>query len=375
MRKSLLKIIITALTVTAIISLSGCSENDVADNSGGIIVIDNTLDDGDYKFEAVPNGTGEAGEGDLFTGTSEENTAKETITAETGEEDVTEEISDDDKDGADTEGEDDTEDAASMEDNPEAVGSAVPGSVEQIALDPGWLYADSSKINSGTAALYRAADNRKNTVIGVNAGHGTKGGQSVKTYCHPDKSPKVTGGSTSSGSLEAPAVSGGMTFSNGASEASITLKTAQILRDKLLAKGYDVLMLRDGSDVQLDNVARTVIANNTAACHIAIHFDGDGLNYDKGCFYASTPDALKGMEPVASHWQQHEALGAALIGGLKGAGCKINGGGSMAIDLTQTSYSTVPSVDIELGNQASATDDASLAKLADGLLRGIESFF
>lgn len=377
MRKSLLKIIITALTVTAIIPLSGCSGNDVADNSGGILVIDNTGDD--YLFEAVEKADDEAVEGDMFSAGPEENTAEETISADAAGEEASEEHADedadDDADASPEEAEDGQDEDTKADEDTGTIVSVTPGSVEQIALDPGWLYADSSKINSGTAALYRAADNRKNTVIGVNAGHGTKGGQSVKTYCHPDKSPKVTGGSTSSGSLEAPAVSGGMTFSNGASEASITLKTAQILRDKLLAKGYDVLMLRDGSDVQLDNVARTVIANNTAACHIAIHFDGDGLNYDKGCFYASTPDALKAMEPVASHWQQHEALGAALIGGLKGAGCKINGGGSMAIDLTQTSYSTVPSVDIELGNQATATDDASLAKLADGLLSGIESFF
>lgn len=31
---------------------------------------------------------------------------------------------------------------------------------------------------------------------------------------------------------------------------------------------------------------------------------------------------------------------------------KIHGSGSMAIDLTQTSYSTIPSVDMELGNAA-----------------------
>ena len=212
-------------------------------------------------------------------------------------------------------------------------------------------------------------------MIGVNAGHGTKGGQSVKTYCHPDMSPKVTGGSTSAGSTQAAAVSGGMSFNNGSSEASVTLRTAQLLRDKLLAKGYDVLMLRDASDVQLDNIARTVIANNTASCHIALHWDGDGLSYDKGCFFISTPDGIKGMEPVASHWQQHEALGASLIAGLTEAGCKINGSGKMAIDLTQTSYSTIPSVDIELGNQASSTDDASLLVIADGLERGIEKMF
>lgn len=38
---------------------------------------------------------------------------------------------------------------------------------------------------------------KKNKTVCVNAGHGTKGGESVKTLCHPDGSSKVTGGSTS----------------------------------------------------------------------------------------------------------------------------------------------------------------------------------
>ncbi|MBO4904514.1 MAG: N-acetylmuramoyl-L-alanine amidase [Lachnospiraceae bacterium] len=268
------------------------------------------------------------------------------------------------------------EDEVLEETNPEvAYVDATPGAVEPVALNGVWQYADYTKINSGTAALYRAASGRKNVVIGVNAGHGTKGGQSVKTYCHPDMTPKVTGGTTAAGAVTAVAVSGGMSFADGAREADVTLRMAQILRDKLLAKGYDVLMLRDGPDVQLDNIARTVIANNTANCLISLHWDGDGLAYDKGCFYISTPDGIKNMEPVASHWQMHEQLGQALISGLRDSGCKINGGGKMAIDLTQTSYSTIPSIDIELGNQASAHDDATLSKLGDGLVLGIGRLF
>ena len=244
-----------------------------------------------------------------------------------------------------------------------------------VGLNPSWLYADHAAIASGTARLYRAGGNRKNVIIGVNAGHGTRGGQSVKTLCHPDGSPKLTGGTTASGSVKAAAVSGGMTFADGTSEAAVTLRCAQLFRDALLAKGYDVLMLRDGDDVQLDNVARTIIANNAANCLISLHWDGDGLAYDKGCFYISVPEGLKAMEPVASHWQQHESLGQALIGGLSAAGCKINGKGSMAIDLTQTSYSTIPSVDIELGNAASAHDDATLSKLAAGMADGVSRLF
>ena len=249
---------------------------------------------------------------------------------------------------------------------------------QQITLDPAWEYADHSKINTGTAVLYRASEEsgRKGIVVGVNAGHGTAGGSKVKTLCHPDGSAKTTGGSTAAGATEAAAVSGGMTFRDGTSESTVTLHMAQILRDKLLSSGYDVLMLRDSEDVQLDNVARTVICNNVADCHIALHWDsGDGKDYDKGCFYISVPEALKSMEPVASHWQQHDTLGANLVEGLRGQGAAIYGKGNMSIDLTQTSYSTIPSVDMELGNGYSDHSDDTLNMLAEGLLAGIQTYF
>lgn len=256
-----------------------------------------------------------------------------------------------------------------------SLGKGSYANAEKVYLNGSWQYADHAAITSGAAVMYKASSNRKDIVVGVNAGHGTSGGGSVKTLCHPDGSPKTTGGTTASGSTKAVAVSGGMTFSDGTGESAVTLRMAQILRDKLLDAGYDVLMVRDGSDVQLDNVARTVICNNVADCHISLHWDGDGLNYDKGCFYISVPDGIKGMEPVASHWKQHNALGASLVDGLRGQGCKIKGNGSMAIDLTQTSYSTIPSVDIELGNGTSDHSDGTLAKQADGLVQGVKSYF
>ena len=250
--------------------------------------------------------------------------------------------------------------------------------LQQITLDSTWEYADHSKINTGAAVLYPAPEEsgRKGIVIGVNAGHGTAGGAKVKTLCHPDGSAKVTGGSTAAGATSAAAVSGGMTFQDGTPEREVTLRMAQILRDKLLTSGYDVLMLRDSEDVQLDNVARTVICNNVADCHIALHWDsGDGKNYDKGCFYISVPEALKTMEPVASHWQQHGTLGTDLVEGLREQGAMIYGKGNMSIDLTQTSYSTIPSVDMELGNAYSDHSDEVLEQLATGLLAGINTYF
>ncbi len=73
--------------------------------------------------------------------------------------------------------------------------SAVSGT--EVGLSANYKYAEFSKINSGKAILYKStAASRKNKTVCVNAGHGTKGGSSVKTLCHPDGTPKVTGGTT-----------------------------------------------------------------------------------------------------------------------------------------------------------------------------------
>ena len=81
------------------------------------------------------------------------------------------------------------------------------------------------------------------------------------------------------------------------------------------------------------------------------------------------------MEPVASHWQQHDTLGTDLVEGLREEGDTIYGKGHMSIDLTQTSYSTIPSVDMELGNAYSDHSDEVLEQLATGLLAGINTYF
>ena len=245
----------------------------------------------------------------------------------------------------------------------------------EIGLDPSWQYASFSKINSGKSVLYKPGENGNGITIAVNAGHGTKGGSSQKTQCHPDGTPKVTSGTTKAGATTAIAVSEGMTFADGTPESTVTFEMAKILKEELLSRGYNVLMIRDGSDVQLDNIGRTVIANNVAAAHIALHWDS--TTADKGAFYMGVPevDSYRSMEPVASNWKKHEALGKSLINGLSSKGTKIFSKGRMEMDLTQTTYSTIPSIDIELGDKTSDHGNDELKKLSKGLADGIDSYF
>lgn len=246
---------------------------------------------------------------------------------------------------------------------------------EEIFLDEAWGYAGFSEIHTESATLTHATISPRGITVCVNAGHGTEGGELVKTLCHPDGSPKVTGGSTGEGATYAAAISAGMTFLSGVPERDANLKVSLILKRKLLDAGFDVLMIREGGDVQLDNIARTVIANNQADCHIAIHFDS--TETDKGAFYLGVPEDIsyRMMEPVASAFERSEAFGQALIQGLSESGVSLFESGRLSMDLTQTSYSTIPSVDIELGDRASDISEESCERYAGGLLLGVEHFF
>ena len=258
----------------------------------------------------------------------------------------------------------------------EVAGEAPEAEIKEYAFDPAWEYGANAKITSGTVkAYYCQAPNKNGHTVCINAGHGTKGGTDVKTLCHPDGSPKLVSGTTQAGATEAVAISAGITMLTGEPEAAATLKAALAVKDVLLDAGYNVLMIREGDDVQLDNIARTLIANHYADAHIALHYDS--TENDKGAFYCSVPDveSYRNMEPVKSHWKEHELLGASLINGLRSAGIPIWNDGTLPMDLTQTSYSTIASVDLEIGDSSSDYSEAALGKVAQGIKDGLDMFF
>ncbi len=248
--------------------------------------------------------------------------------------------------------------------------------VEEISFDPTWEYAEYAKITSGKAKLYRTtSDEPKGKVVCINAGHGTRGGGEVYVQCHPDGSPKVTSGSTEKGAVEAMAVTSGTEMLDGTAERDANLVVAMAAKKRLLKAGYDVLMIRETEDVQLDNIARTLIANHYADCHIAIHYDS--TTNDKGIYFMSVPnvDSFRNMEPVKSHWEEHNALGRAIVKQIEKQGLKLCDGGEMEIDLVQTSYSTIPSIDLEVGDRASDRSKERIKKTVKGLTRGLNQFF
>ncbi len=244
---------------------------------------------------------------------------------------------------------------------------------ESLSWNAEWEFAEYSKIHDSDVMLYRSkSENRRDIIIAVNAGHGTSGGSDVKTLCHPDGSEKVTGGTTGSGATESYAISTGTDMSDGTPEAEANLSMARLFKDQLLDHGFDVLMIRDNDDTRLDNIARTVFANQYADYHIAIHYDG--TENDKGAFYMSVPniESYRNMYPVSENWQKHNELGEYILKGLREKDVKIWSDGVLEMDLTQTSYSTIPSIDIEVGDSASDHSEETQEIIAGGMVFGLE---
>ena len=255
-----------------------------------------------------------------------------------------------------------------------------PVIVKKVYLNKDYQYATFSVINSGYATLYivnkKVVSNYKGKVVAVNAGHGVKGGSRKKTFSHPDFTPKVSGGSTKEGAIYSYAISDGMVFLNGIQESVVNLLVAIKLRDKLINEGYTVLMMREDENSRLDNISRTVIANEYADCHLSIHFDSTAK--DKGIFYVKPVDnkSFLEMEPLKSNYDNIVKLGDCLIAAFREKNEKIwRNEGILPGDLTQIAFSTNASVDIELGDRASIVDEARVDVLADGLLLGIQKFF
>lgn len=247
---------------------------------------------------------------------------------------------------------------------------------EEVGVEENDEYAEYCAIKSGKAKLYKNTNsNKKDITVTVNAGHGTSGGSNKQVQSHPDGSGKVTGGSTPIGATMATAVSTGMDFNNGVEEATATKEVAIRLRDLLLDNGYNVLMIRDSDDVQLDNIARTILANKYADLQVSLHFDDSpGIS---GAYYTMIPtnENYRNMEPVNSNYERCNELGKALIEGLKQRGdIAINNEEAIEMDLVQISYARVPSMVVEMANGAFDTTDENYQKLAEGVYKGIAIF-
>lgn len=203
--------------------------------------------------------------------------------------------------------------------------------------------------------------------IAIDAGH----------QLHSDSSTEPVGPGASTRKAK---VAGGATgAATGVPEYQLNLDVAKKLKKELIARGYEVYMVRTKNNVNISNKKRAVKANKSGAdIYIRIHGDSSS---DSSVTGASALYPSKSNPYVSKLSRKSLKLSKSIINkycaatGIKNRGCIIRD------DLTGTNWSKIPVTLIEMGFMSNRSEDKKMqkssfqTKMAKGMADGIDEYF
>ena len=203
-------------------------------------------------------------------------------------------------------------------------------------------------------------------VIAIDAGHQGKGNY--------EKEPLGPGAEE----LKAKVSSGTQGISTGVPEYELTLAISLQLKEELMERGYEVVMIRETNDVNISNAERAAIANASADIFLRIHADGSTNTEAHGIsiLYPSAKNPF-----VAYLHEESKALSAAVLEEM----CESTGARNRGIverdDLSGINWCEIPVALIEMGFMTNQAEDEKMqtaeyqALLVKGICDGVDAYF
>lgn len=204
-------------------------------------------------------------------------------------------------------------------------------------------------------------------IVALDAGHQAK--------ANLEKEPVGPGSETMKAKVEA----GSVGIVTGLSEDKLTLSVAQKVEARLEAEGYQVVMIRESSDVNISNAERAKLANESGA-DIFVKLHANSL--DTPGVYGTLSMCQTAQNPY--NGSQH-AASYDLSRRLTDAICEATGFKNRGVQETDTmtgiNWCQIPVSLVEMGFMSNPEEDQKLAQeeyqelIAGGIVSGINSYF
>lgn len=225
----------------------------------------------------------------------------------------------------------------------------------------------SSKSNSGKPSSKGTNTSEKARIIAIDAGHQGKGNYQEEPIGPGAKKtkPKVTSGTQG--------------ISTGVPEYKLTLVIAKKVKEELINRGYEIVMIRDSHDVNLSNKERAEIANESGAdLFLRIHADGSENSNVSG---VSTLYPSKDNPYVSKLSKSSYALSKAIVDGICDSTGAKNRGAIARDDMSGINWCTIPVSIIEMGYMSNKAEDKNMQtedyqnKIVEGICNGIDDYY
>ena len=204
-------------------------------------------------------------------------------------------------------------------------------------------------------------------IVAIDAGHQAK--------ANAEKEPIGPGSTTKKAKMPEGAVGA----ATGVKEYELTLTVAQKLEKELISRGYQVVMIRNGHDVNLSNAERSRIANESDA-EIFIRLHANSM--DNSSVYGALAMCMTEYNPYNSELHTDSySLSKKIINNI----CSLTGTKNRGVQKVDNSsainWCQIPVSVVELGFLTNPDEDRWLqsedyqGKIVDGISKAVDAYF